>query len=416
MEVQNPLYSKDIFSGEKPKLLWLELWFGGIVVILNLFFLIYILYKIFTTIDYLQNHRHILLEIFILSFLLIFSVLIFVYSFHKWHKWLYNKYIWLIDIRRFLLCLLSLTDFLITLVIGKKLVDKSTLTNFWDAKIEWTVAVAIIIGVIGALWALIAKIDANRAFLQAKDANKQAEKAANTALDAFYAVAGIVTFEDILVADGIRQGVPMIEGLLEAAHEKLILVLGIPAIGYFRKKEIENKEGKKSYTYPLRKNDKAINFCYTLAKFIHDIPKKKDFKLFRLFYFDDETLGNFTKGAIMKGEMNESDKVSLENAYIHLNKMIEETKSRIQNDKIFQCNRYSTELGIRFVIAESKSEDKMTENKALVWVVSDFDHDDPGTFDAAGFTTRDKYIIENLKTLSEGYVMTLPNIVTKIKH
>lgn len=272
------------------------------------------------------------------------------------------------------------------------------------AKIEWFLAVVSVIGIVGAIWAILARIDAQRSFLQAVEAHKEAKGAADNAMNAYRAVAGIVSFEDMLIPDGEKQGVPMLKGLLEVAREELILILGIPAVGYFRKVTTTDSSGNVTTGYPLRQ--KAVDFCYQLAAYIRNIPYNPEVKLVRIFYFDDATLESFSDGAIKKEEMTAIDKQLLKDAYDALNNAVE----HIGSSTIFVCKRYSVELGIRFAIARSAQKNRMTEDKALVWVVSDFEHDDPGAFEAAGFTTLDKNIIGNLRRLSEDYIKILPNI------
>ncbi len=287
--------------------------------------------------------------------------------------------------------------------------------KFPNAKVEWFVALFSSLGVVGAWWAIAAKMKADKAFEAATEAseaansaNVEAMAASKSALDAFQAIAGIVSFEDMLIPEGERQRVPMLRGLVDAAHQELIMVLGVPAVGYFRRITTKDAGGREIYTYPLR--TKSLEFCHYLATILRRLNESQMINKVRLFYLDDSYLEQLLNKSKEKNEINENDIRKFKDAVSDLASAVKQAEVDLGNK--FICKRYAIELGLRYVISHSQAHEKMTEDKALVWVVSDFERDDPGGFSAAGFTTRDTNIIENLRRLAEDYIKILPNLTS----
>jgi len=311
----------------------------------------------------------------------------------------------MVIVMQFVLCLLALKIF-------------QDPDKFPNAKVEWFVVLFSSLSAVGAWWAIAAKMKADQAFEAATEAseaangaNEKAMAASKSALDAFQAIAGIVSFEDMLIPEGERQRVPMLRGLVDAAHQELIMVLGVPVVGYFRRITTKDAGGTEIYSYPLR--TKSLEFCHYLATVLRRLNNNQMIKKVRLFYLDDLYLAQLLDNSQKRKEINDNDIQKFKDAVSDLASAVKQAQVDL-GDK-FICTRYSIELGLRYVISHSQAHEEMSEDKALVWVVSDFERDDPGGFSAAGFTTRDANIIENLRRLAEDYIKILPNL-TSVNH
>lgn len=278
-----------------------------------------------------------------------------------------------VDYRRTLLVLLILFLSIIWIVDNEILVERDTNKHFWSAKIEWFLSLVSIIGIIGAVWAIIAKMEASRAFQAAKDAQRS--------------IAGIIDFREILIPVGEKAEVPMLPQLVDSAEQELIMVLGVPAVGFFDKK-------LRSY---------SMDFLEKLNKKLEDLKDNECVEKIRILYLSRAKLNELLdrKG---KDGISNFDKSDLNIALNKFELRIEELKNKMP--KKIKVQAYDIDPGLRFVISLSKTVGKIFEDRALVWVVSNFDDDSPSKFKSAGFTTRDRNVIKNLKQLADDYIET----------
>jgi len=247
-------------------------------------------------------------------------------------------------------------------------------SEFLKAKFEWFIGLSFALGLAGATWAFLAKIQADKAFHKAQEAALNAE-------NAHRAIAGIVHFEELLLPAGMKAKVPMLPELLASAHDKLIMVLGVPAVGFFRK--------------PMRKLSMA--FCHDLIKKLDSLPASCKI---RLIYFSPDKLKDLLdKSDVNDGERKEFDEIMA---------LLSTTVTNRSNTAPENCKKavYSLDFGLRFIIAISESKERIREECAVVWVVSELD-EIPAEFKSGGFTTRDRTIIENLEFLADDLIKRL---------
>lgn len=292
------------------------------------------------------------------------------------------------DFRWSILILILLFLVILTMIDFEILFDKEAKEKFLKAKVEWFLTIVSIIGVIGAVWAIIAKIEASRAFKAAQAAQRS--------------IAGIIDFREILVPFGEKAEVPMLPQLVESAKQELIMMLGVPAVGFF-----DEKLRKESLDFLMDLIKKLGTFTVddnNVTKISNDVEK-----ITILYFSRDYLIKLLNRNGAHKISEGDSGKL-LKTFDLFVSEADKLKKLNLDNIKIVE---YSFDIGIRFVISVSKIKDRVFENKALVWVVSNFDDDNPSKFESAGFTTRDINIIENLKQLADDYAKRLPKIITE---
>jgi len=266
--------------------------------------------------------------------------------------------------------------------------------EFSRPKIEWFIGLFSVIGLIGAIWAVWAKVKADNAF-------EKASEASDNAVKAYKMVGGIVDFEELLVPSQIEKGtkydVPMLNDLLDIAHDKLIMILGVPAVGFFRE--------------DMR--DKSLTFCDHITHTIREIIKKNKTAKIRLIFMSLEKINELIDITSYSVDEKNKLKLRIKNPYeglVNEIKLIKEKNLIIRDNKIdipvIDFKEYNFDPGLRFVLSISKEPGKLFEKKAVVWIVPDM-ATDPIHFKSAGYTTRDNQIIDIFEKLADYYIKNL---------
>ncbi|MCX6911298.1 MAG: hypothetical protein NTY01_25095 [Verrucomicrobia bacterium] len=137
-----------------------------------------------------------------------------------------------------------LIGFCFCAILGKQFLSSSIVEHheFDKAKLEWFLALGWVIGLIGAVWAILAKNAADRAFHEAQFAAIRSQKA-------YMAVSTKpVEFSDLVAHDGVLQR------LLKSAQSGMHLMLGVPAVGFLSRGDNDS--------FPLQKD--ATNIATTI--------------------------------------------------------------------------------------------------------------------------------------------------------
>jgi protein-S-isoprenylcysteine O-methyltransferase Ste14 len=219
------------------------------------------------------------------------------------------------EIRHFFLTGFLVIDVIMILVLKEFLLDSDAVAKLWQAKIEWIVALGIAIGILGAVWAVLAKIDASRAFEQASQARYYTLKTYNS-------IAGAFKFREILKPNSDF----MLPFHLEREHSALILFLGFPAVGFFHR---GNNTPKEPDLLPL-----ALKFCNDLTTKLSSLQYDGNFPFIRLVLFSKELTKHYLEKAVTENTITNDQKAEFERVEGHLHEAIQELKSKNRN---FKC-------------------------------------------------------------------------------
>ncbi len=266
------------------------------------------------------------------------------------------------DFRLVLLVVIFLFDGLFLLAHAKAAIELPDIAAspegaFGRARIEWLVALASVIGIAGTIWAVLAKRDAERAFLEAQKTRQ--------------AIFQVVPFDEIP---------SIVEQMILSAREDLVAVLGVPAVGFFLEETREQ----------------AVRCCDCLAARISsDLGKLSSTSLaeITLLYLDDTLLGKLVTRARGKG-LSQADETRFNDIRNNLRARIEGAQKNT-----FKFGWLKEDPGLRFVIRKDLSNPE--REKALFWLVSDFDEENPTGFGAVGFMSQDLEFLKVLKALAK---------------
>lgn len=284
----------------------------------------------------------------------------------------------------------SVIDVLMLMVLNKFMVDSESLSKLWEARVEWIVALGTAIGILGAIWAVLAKMEASRAFSEANESKDYAFRTYNS-------IAGAFKFNEIL-----KQNTDfMLPFHLHREHSDLILFLGFPAVGFFHR----GNHGKEDML------NEAVTFCDNLTAKLLSLKNTTEKPIIRLVLHS----AVLTKEYLNKGESDKTitnkERQNYENAEKRLHEAIKEFS--LAEGKNFKCAVLEKEIGLRFAISKSINPDEEENEKAIVWVVADFlinksnsnqSNQVLSKFESAGFKSRDPEIIKALRNLCDDYI------------
>ena len=256
---------------------------------------------------------------------------------------------------------------------------------------------------IGALWAIAAKMKADEAFFASSAAYSKAR-------ETLLSFGGSLNFDDIMNEKSVR----MLPAMIRNAKTELIILISIPLVGFFK----SNEMGKKFINILIQKLEEIAEGGY------------KEFDKIILLYFDDDVSkkyiqswktkeDNKIKASSDSDEKKQRDMANIQEAYVQfiekldlLTKLVnridrDKNEGRVDKDRI-SIIRYKVDIRVRFVISKAGM-----NQRALVWVVSDFELDgendgDLSKFESAGFSTQDELIINVLQKLADDYKKILP--------
>jgi len=275
--------------------------------------------------------------------------------------------------------------------------------DFFEVRIEWFIWLTFCLGVIGALWAIAAKMKADEAFFASSAAYSKAR-------ETLLSFGGSLNFDDIMNEKSVR----MLPAMIRNAKTELIILISIPLVGFFK----SNEMGKKFINILIQKLEEIAEGGY------------KEFDKIILLYFDDDVSkkyiqswktkeDNKIKASSDSDEKKQRDMANIQEAYVQfiekldlLTKLVnridrDKNEGRVDKDRI-SIIRYKVDIRVRFVISKAGM-----NQRALVWVVSDFELDgendgDLSKFESAGFSTQDELIINVLQKLADDYKKILP--------
>ncbi len=277
-------------------------------------------------------------------------------------------------------------DVLMLMVLNKFMVDSESLSKLWEARVEWIVALGTAIGILGAIWAVLAKMEASRAFSEAAESKDYAFRTYNS-------IAGAFKFSEILKSNTDF----MLHFHLGRTESDLILFLGFPAVGYFHR-----GNAKESDMLPS-----ALQFCDKLTSKLISLKHENGSPVLRLVLFSKELTKHYLDKGVTNKTITDEQRKEFEQAENKLHEAIQELISKKPN---FKCALLEKEIGLRFAISKSINPDEEEKEKAIVWVVADFLTDnvaqnyDLSKFESAGFKSRDPDIIKALRNLCDDYI------------
>jgi hypothetical protein len=221
----------------------------------------------------------------------------------------------------------------------------------YPASSEIVKLISFILAIVGALFAILAKLKADVVFKEAKNIHKS--------ISSFFD-----RFECLF--DTTRTRTFTLTQIVESAENKLILFLGIPLVGFFKKPEY------------------GISFINLLRKKINGVDK--DLKIY-FISLNKKIIENYFKEA---KHLSEPEK----------NKFHDETRDLLNllSPPLLDCDRLKKRFltfdpYFRFVVADDR--------KAIFWVLRDWKG--KADFEAFGFTTEDPEMIDGFIKLFDYY-------------
>lgn len=246
--------------------------------------------------------------------------------------------------------------------------------GIWFSHADILLIVASIIAIIGAIWAILARIDAERAF------NKSQET-----LDA---LGNTFKFYDVLNKDKIF-------GIIDKIGKSdfaISLFIGFPYIGYLY------EEKNKFHILPEDAFEKLTHKLDTLKSSIVDTKYPINNYKFSISVFpEDISLQLVEKYANENKSVKENEVTEIQEKIKEFYKRIKIIKSLGKAEIIIDENM-STDENLRFVSLEFKTNNfSFKDNKVLVWIIKDLSNTEV-SFDTQCFQSSDLNLISIVQT------------------
>ncbi len=269
--------------------------------------------------------------------------------------------------------------------------------TFPAAHIEWLVALAAGFGVVGAAWAIWAKLMADKAFEKAAEAATQSLKAYKESSKAYHAISTKSFDFSRFIGGGL------LADHIDKAEKSLRLLLSIPAVGFFQK-----KDGK----YPL--TDDALTISFKIRRKAEAIEKRPE-GVVNVICFERKLCEEIAQRSGMPPELVGKFNADVEHFWADmgsnrgfvtyrlstLGKDEEERKSvgAHENGDI----KFDFDPGLRIAIIDYNGNPGVQSEIAYVWFVSEFVDDAPSEFQAEVLRTEDPQILQLLNSLIDYY-------------
>lgn len=273
--------------------------------------------------------------------------------------------------------------------------------SFDQAHIEWLITVGWGIAIVGAIWAMLAKVKADMAF-------GQAERAAETSQQAYLAVTTkSLAFDDLMLGGRLREHI-------QKASDELFLLLGSPFVGYFKQDPagrfvtaatdvalaIEDRFAKVKKARVVFFNWKL---CEELANDAIKAGAKMDKAILHGLY---DGFGSFLKTQPVSNDQDLPPQFAV--SYEMYGAASQVGPLPAGNAAATEIGRKRFDPGIR--IAISKNTD-LGYRHAYVWFVEGFVEEKPTEFNSVAFETKDPTLIKLLESLVEEYAIKLNNML-----
>ena len=233
----------------------------------------------------------------------------------------------------------------------------------YQSHADWFLVIVSIVAIIGAIWAVLARIDAEKAFTQSKET--------------YDALSNSFMFTQIYEDERL----PKIYNCIGEERVTVTLFLNFPIVGLFEKDDPKFVEkAKETFTTIL---------IPKLEKLMDSFPHK--FKLNIACYTKSFTMSFLTAPELA------DEKRRVENFYT----LIEALAVKYKDPAKFNRFYFDKDIGLR--IALVIPDIKKGEGDALVWTVSDFTPATASSFDTASFKTMDRYFIMTLDKMFENF-------------
>ena len=233
-----------------------------------------------------------------------------------------------------------------------------------------------ILAILGFIWAVRARIDAEKAFRQSEIT--------------YEAVTGAFNFDDIYDVDKL----PEIYNSIAEPEVTVVLILNFPMLGVFTK-GVSPKLIESVRQYFILLSSK-INLLRSKSS-ANNWPKK--FKLFIACYSQEYTNSFSSKLP------DQSYKGLIDYFYNEVNLLYNEVKDPTKFDRYY----FDADIGIRTALAlHPKGAEK--DSQGIVCLVSDFDKNDPDEFKTACFRTKHISFIEALQKLFDSFKPNIPSV------
>lgn len=228
---------------------------------------------------------------------------------------------------------------------------------------DWFVVTVSIIAIVGAIWAVLARIDAEKAFTQSKETAD--------------ALANSFKFSQIYDINKL----PNIYKFIGEERVTVTLFLNFPIVGLFEKDDPKFVE-KARATFTSVVIPKLENLMDSFPhKFKLNIACYT--KIYTLSFLTDPKWGD--------------DKRRVENFYT----LIEALAAKYNDPSKFNRFYFDKDIGLR--IALVNPDVRKDEGEAIVWTISDFTPNSSSNFGAASFRTMDRYFIETLDEMFKNF-------------
>ncbi len=274
--------------------------------------------------------------------------------------------------------------------------------DFHKARIEWFLALTFAFGVVAAVWAVWAKLVADKAF-------EEAAVAANQSLKAYHAVSTKSFDFTTFIGD------ELLLKHIGSAQKSLRLLLGIPAVGYFRKKDgifplnraaldISNKIIAKARE--ISENGGTVDvICLDLDLCLDIAKRTRDDGMPEEMYLDFGPQMKAFWGAMRNVVTKSKDKSN----FIGYRLSAQREKVPLDEQGTVECkdepvgNSLGFDAGLRIAVVDKSLTRGVSSEEAYVWFVADFQDEEPADFKASALKTDDPQILSLLKSLIEYY-------------
>lgn len=260
------------------------------------------------------------------------------------------------------------------------------------AKVDLIIGIATILGIIGAAWAVFARVDAERAFEQAFKAREKAEETLNALGNSFL-------FHEILNPDKFSSIIN--NDSKPESHITLSLYLGFPCVGFLYNEKTKFKippakvfHNLSEYLYKLNlllSNEEIEGFTLNLYVFSkiasNNLLAKHDDK--KIEYAGMDLINSFYDNV---------DKVKKHSKTDSKGKPLKDGK----NNLIVIKDDFSMDEKFRFIgYYNSKAIPNSLSKRAFIWLVPKLQTDDGKTesFESAAFQTNDSNFISVMESV-----------------